>query len=248
MCIIAVKCLGSSFAPKDSIEECIRSNPHGFGMAWNENGEVKVYKTMDPNEALDKYVELTSTLDPRTTAFIFHARIKTDGSIKLENCHPWVHNNLAFCHNGMLRNVACRDDLTDSETFFRDYFIPAWETAGLSFAFKVAQLAVKNTNNKFAFLDGNGKVFFVTGLNGFVKEDFNERPGFRGKIYFSNTSYRPVYDHSFSQGLFARPVEVKITGSKKELAKKSSSGGSGLPPVGYHGYKLEKNKTDGFQF
>lgn len=231
MCIIVVKGPGSDFAPKDSIAECIRSNPHGFGMAWNENGEVKVFKTMDPREALAKYEVLTRELNPRTTAFIFHARIKTNGSIKLENCHPWVHNNLAFCHNGALRNVECRDDLTDSETFFRDYFVPVWETGGLPLAFKVAKLAVKGTCNKFAFLDGNGNVTFVTGQNPFIKEDFGGPAHFRGKIYFSNTSYRQPFDCTYTQGLFAKSVEVKP-------AKKSSvTSGSGLPAVGYHGVR-----------
>ena len=63
MCVIVVKCKGSDFAPAEAIERCIQTNPHGFAIAWNEGGHVKTFKTMNPSEAMAKYMELTATLD-----------------------------------------------------------------------------------------------------------------------------------------------------------------------------------------
>ena len=158
MCIIVVKCKGSDFAPKETIARCMETNPHGFSMAWNQNGVVQTFKTMNPSEMMTRYEELVSTLDPIKTAMLFHARIATHGSKVVENTHCFTYGEpaqLAFCHNGILRNIKAREDLTDSETFFRDLFIPAMEGCGMEFACTMSKALIGDTNNKFAFLESS---------------------------------------------------------------------------------------------
>ena len=225
MCIIVVKCKGSDFAPKEVIARCMETNPHGFSIAWNSGGKVNTFRTMNPSEMLTRYEQLVAELNPAETAMLFHARIKSNGSIRIENTHCYTNadQSLAFCHNGILSNIKDRDDLTDSETFFRDFFLPAYEGISPTFAFKMSKAMICHSNNKFAFLNKDGEVTFVTGLNQFSKEQF---PGLRGKIYFSNGSWKPT----LSYGLGFNPYsDVR---HKPEEAKPSVAFSTALPPVG----------------
>lgn len=194
MCIIVVKIKGSDFPSEKIIRSCMDSNPHGFSMAWNGPDKlVHNFKSMDKEKALAKYRELSSTLDPAVTGFIFHARIATHGSHKVENCHCWVEPvvtdkgsfQIAFAHNGILHNIPNRDDMTDSETFFQDYFLPVLRTLGWEQAKKTAK-AIIGSGNKFAFLCNSGNIEMMG--DGFVK---HQEPDKKGKCYYSNSSFMP---------------------------------------------------------
>lgn len=193
MCVIAVKCKGSDFAPKEAIAKCIEANPHGNAIVWNEDGQVRVFRSMSASETMAKYEELISRLDRNETAMLFHARRATHGSKKLENCHGFVHGNIAMCHNGVFSNIVNRDDMTDSETLFRDFFVPAYDNVSPEFAFKMVKAIIGNSWNKLAFLDNVGHVEFVSGGGDFHKVAFN---GYHGKIYFSNLNWQPSNRYS----------------------------------------------------
>lgn len=233
MCVIVVKCVGTDFAPADAIQRCIITNPHGFAMAWNEEGRVKTFKTMDGKEALEKYCELTRQLNPATTAMIFHARIATHGSHKLENCHCWVHEgphgDICFAHNGVLSNMPTRDDMTDSEIFFRDFFIPALDNVdkddpNMHYSLKLSRAIIGSSNSKFAFINGEGRIFMSSGAYPFTKMQF---PGHKGKVYFSNDQWMPTSTYGTALGF--DPYKNVNKSSKKGTTTK---GGSGLPFVG----------------
>lgn len=186
MCIIMFKCKGSSFPSQQTISNCMDRNPDGFAMAWNEpDGSLRNFQTMDRGEALKRYIRLVKTHDPEKTALIFHARIATHGSKKRENCHCWLADtkigDVAFAHNGILSNVPNRDDMTDSETFFRDYFLPTLEGAGLETAGKVAKAIAGNS--KFAFLFEGGHISCVGAFEKHADK------GAKGVCYYSNSSY-----------------------------------------------------------
>jgi predicted glutamine amidotransferase len=65
----------------------------------------------------------------KTTTVMAHLRKASTGAITKENCQPFVHGNLAFCHNGTIEESeklplksAYADQLTgttDSERFFQ---------------------------------------------------------------------------------------------------------------------------------
>ena len=131
MCVIAVKKQGADFPSKKVITACMKENPHGFAAAWNHNGRLMTFRTMDEAEMIAKYDEIRR-LDPAATALVFHARIATHGSKTLANCHCWTNDDgtLAFAHNGVLDNIQVCGDMTDSETFFRDIYLPVLEGAG----------------------------------------------------------------------------------------------------------------------
>lgn len=157
MCIIAIKDAGVQFPTLDTVETMCDNNPDGFAVVWHKAGDKhsRVYRTMDRDKFLKRYKMIIRNHDYKTTTMYIHARIATHGSLKQSNCHGFVDHNtrLCFAHNGIL-GIKNRDDLTDSETFFRDYFIPVYRHGGWFEAEKL----IKDTigYSKFVFMDGDG--------------------------------------------------------------------------------------------
>lgn len=181
MCIVVVSPRGKQWPSVENIQNCVDSNPDGFAVAWNEDGEVKNYKTMGHKAIMKFYRNFIKTHDPMTTAMVFHARIATHGSKKMSNCHCWISDGMAFAHNGIL-SVANRGDMTDSETFFEDIFLPIYRTCGWEAAEKAIHACIGTS--KFAFIDGDGA---VRGYGSYNEKDGN---------FYSNyswQSYKSVY-------------------------------------------------------
>jgi len=206
MCIIAAKSLGTDWPTIDIINNCCENNPDGFSIAWNEDGELKTFRSMDKAEFLARYHTISHAVDPNTSAAIIHARWATHGSKRLENCHCWTGGGLAFAHNGVLSNVPNRDDMTDSETFFRDYFLPVYESLGWKKAELIASAIAGSS--RFAWLDASGNIYMMG------RWEKCQDQGRKGKLYFSNSGYlfskgkTPRSDSLFSmsQGVKHRPT------------------------------------------
>lgn len=210
MCIIAIKFKGTDFIPAKNIKACCDNNGDGFAMAWNHNGRLKVFKTMDKNEFVAHYITTIKELDPKETGMVIHARIATHGSKRVENCHLWTEGELAFAHNGILSNIPARDDLTDSETFFRDYFLPVVRTNGWEFALKMSRAIIGSS--KFAWINANGD---ICPMGDYIKEEFD---GLKGKHYFSNRSYIPRSDY------YSRSAFISSAPSAKHRQKGAGDG------------------------
>lgn len=225
MCVIVVKQRGSDFCPKETIRQCFDANPHGFAFAWNEGGALRVFKTVDKEEAMNRYKELSTTLDPAETAMIVHARWKTHGSVDVKNCHCFVHGDVAFAHNGVL-DIESKNDMTDSEIFFRELFAPVMDQLGMDFALKMARMFIGRTNNKFALIDKDGHLWFTSGAQGFTKKKFD---GYRGVIYFSNLHWQPR--NTFSDVVGGDPYEG-IRKQQKASAPQPHQRAAGSSPKG----------------
>lgn len=179
MCILIIKQRGAQFPPVEYIKNSIANNPDGFSMAWNEAGELKTYKTMSTRAFLHAYRDIAASLDSSDTGMIIHARIMTHGAKGIKNCHCWksfvgTDDEMAFAHNGIL-SVVPYGGMTDSETFLRDYFEPAYIGGGWLRA--TAIISRKIGSSKFAFIDREGN---IRRFGQFISE---------GGCYYSNTSY-----------------------------------------------------------
>lgn len=177
MCIIAYGLRGDM--KQSQFEECLTNNPDGFFLLAYRNSEKKPYvykRTLKRKEVEDEWERIDND-----DSFILHARIKTHGSVSEKNIHGWFSDGWYFCHNGTL-SIRSRGDMTDSETFFRDIFLPAFRD----------QQAIESLrkNNMIRAVIGTSKfVFFKEGrilsYGDFIKP--------HGKnVYFSNNSYMPV--------------------------------------------------------
>lgn len=159
MCIIAIKDAGVQFPTIETVETMCDNNPDGFAVVWHKAGDKqsRVYRTMDREKFLRRYKMIVRHHDYKTTSLYLHARIATHGSLRRENCHGFVDHptRLCFAHNGIL-GIKNRGDLTDSETFFRDYFIPTYRHGG----WHEAEQLIKDVigYSKFVFMDGDGKL------------------------------------------------------------------------------------------
>lgn len=180
MCILIAKPRGAQFPAIEAIQNSVDNNPDGFSLAYNHNGKLEVYKTMSAARFMRKYRSLSAILDPETTGMIIHARIATHGALGLKNCHCWrsfegTPNELAFAHNGIL-SVPNRDGMTDSETFLRDWFEPAFIRSSWMGANEIIRRKIGSS--KFAFVDTFGN---IRKFGNFI----NELDG----CYYSNMSY-----------------------------------------------------------
>lgn len=94
-----------------------RANPHGIGFADAEGNSCK---TLDPSAFL-----LAIKKRRKESACIIHFRLATHGSVSEKNCHPFYDPDTGvwFAHNGVLP-IRSHDDMTDSEIFFRERFLP----------------------------------------------------------------------------------------------------------------------------
>ena len=175
MCIIIVKKLGVKFPPIENVKNACDNNPDGFAIAWATDKVVRNYRTMNQKEFIKKCKEVFKN-DYKTTSCVIHARIATHGSVGLKNTHCWIDEStaLAFAHNGIL-SLSNRGDMTDSETFFRDIFLPIYKKYGWS----QAELAINACigTSKFAFIAADGEIH--------AYGNYNESKG----VMYSNTSY-----------------------------------------------------------
>ena len=178
MCIIAIKPREVAYPSYKRVKNMCENNSDGFAIVWHVKGEpVRNYRTLNEKKFLKKYNEITSTYKAKDVSLFIHARIKTHGTQKLENCHGWIEDKigLAFAHNGIL-SIKNRDDMTDSETFFRDIFAPAFELGGWSAGERAIKACIGTS--KFCFMDMYGNLIHY---GNYIKGDDG--------ILYSNDSY-----------------------------------------------------------
>ena len=157
MCVIMCKASGIEFPPVDEIKNCCDANPDGFGAMWADGEKVRMFKTMSKDAFMRWYETFHKTMS-KAVPLVIHARIATHGSKKIENCHPWLDTGnkkgkIGFCHNGIL-SIKNRGDLTDSETFFRDLWLPAFKAGGEKMADNATKACIGTS--RFCFLYANG--------------------------------------------------------------------------------------------
>lgn len=171
------------------VREMIKRNPDGFSMVVQQGWEKpSMYKTLHQNKFIKKYQEVLDSYDYRVCSMYIHARIKTHGTHRIENCHGWKSNGLIFAHNGIL-SIANRDDMTDSETFFRDIFSPAYEVGGWDLAERTINAVIGTS--KFVFMDDKGD---IRHYGRYIEDD---------GLLFSNGTYKRfdcLYDSSWHYG------------------------------------------------
>lgn len=161
MCIIAHG-LRKDF-PEDEFKECLKTNPAGFFLAAIRAHDgtrtvAEAIRTLDENEAIKKFEEL----QPEDEV-VLHARIPSRGGKNIENVHGWKsEEGVYFCHNGTMSSIKTWGDHTDSETFFKKFFLPCWRGEGRQFTENVEFLISQFIGySKFCFIlpDGTVKLY-----------------------------------------------------------------------------------------
>lgn len=236
--------------PKENLDRARKANPDGCGVAFVREGRVYVGKATS-TAGIDSLVK-----NYNLPGAIFHFRIKTHGSVKVENCHPFTifskdagaPFDLVMFHNGILnftedlRNGKA-DDRTDSEIFASEYLRPVLQKDPEILYTPAFKSILENLAgaSKLAFLDSTGRRLIINQKRG---EEEN-------KIWYSNTSaLKPaeiVYTsfsyhggsvwggYDYSAGYYS-----KFDKYASELLTKSKRQGGGACEVAY--YRLDGRK------
>jgi glutamine amidotransferase len=158
----------SFFEARKSLKKQSYGNPHGWGIAWFNGSEWKLYKEPQPLYKSSKAEELIKEVSG--IIIISHVRYATYGEPKTENTHPWLYKDCyVFAHNGSIndrekllsllsQNYKDLEGETDSEALFH--------------------LIVQETENSGDFIEGvkraiakiNSNNIYYTSLN-FVASD-----------------------------------------------------------------------------
>ncbi len=81
MCVILV-CPKKVRPDRKTLEACHRANPHGAGVAWRENDEVRWLKGLDVAELAARVRQLPGEI-------VLHFRIASVGEVTPALCHPF---------------------------------------------------------------------------------------------------------------------------------------------------------------
>lgn len=152
MCVLVVKPANVAMPSFDDLKAMYNKNPHGCGFCTPN----KIYKSLN----FAKFMHELNKVDDNEPCII-HFRLATHGSIKANNCHPFKGKlkngeDIYFAHNGIL-NIRPKNDMTDSETAFKNIFIPVADANGLyseTFDDVIDEII---GSSKFAFLH-NGEI------------------------------------------------------------------------------------------
>jgi hypothetical protein len=182
MCIAILNTEGK--LSKKTIKNCWQSNGDGAGLAYVEQGKVKIHKEM---KSVDKLYQFYSKLrDENKGNIILHFRIATHGRVDETNCHPFrVNDRLAFIHNGIISQTSkVKSDFSDTYHFNEDILKKLPHNFLSSVGIREL-LADYISHSKLVFLDGSDNAYII-----------NEQFGhWDGGNWYSNSSYKDkTYD------------------------------------------------------
>lgn len=147
MCCILYIPSGEKTPPITILKTIHRANPHGIGFVDADGNSLKT---------LDLSVFLQAVKQRHTeAACIIHFRLATHGSISEKNCHPFhdPDTDIWFAHNGVLP-IRSHDDMTDSEIFFREAFLPAVNVLGYDSPELWHRVEERRGSSRFIFMHG----------------------------------------------------------------------------------------------
>lgn len=189
MCVIIHKPKGVAITA-EYLREAAKCNRDGFGIIYYDEVKKKVCTW---KSAVYNIEEIVKNLVPmKEVEMVLHFRIKTHGSVKDENCHPFQvlsreksGKDLWFVHNGMISGYTQQGDETDTMAFNRDYLRKVLRHKPdliLEDAFREGTGKIIGQGSKLCFMTDDGTVVKVNADRGI------ERDG----MWFSNNSPFPV--------------------------------------------------------
>lgn len=127
MCVI-IELQPQTIFPYDPLRNAILNNPHGVGIVYSDNKDVRVERYLPDNPNPDFVMKLLEK-DSSATRFL-HLRHRTRGPIDKHNLHPFPviidkHNSLYMMHNGTFNDIGTiASNESDSQVFARDIMAP----------------------------------------------------------------------------------------------------------------------------
>jgi glutamine amidotransferase len=99
--------------PLCSAENALRfqshRHPHGWGIAWYENGLPHVRRGILPAHSDETFLEAGRGI--RSRLVVAHVREASVGPVRHENTHPFLHDRWLFAHNGTVARYKDNPDV-----------------------------------------------------------------------------------------------------------------------------------------
>lgn len=164
---------------KATLSQCFNSNPDGAGFMYHEGDKLHIQKGFFE---FDKFYKEYKKHELKQC--VIHFRIKTHGSISVDNCHPFsITENLGFVHNGIISGYG-EADVSDTRDFnhkILQELVNKWGEESLFEPSIQTLIEAKIGYSKLIFLDNLGNA-----------EIFNENKGiWDDDVWYSNSSYKP---------------------------------------------------------
>jgi predicted glutamine amidotransferase len=177
MCIIAIKPADSKIAISKIFNMWV-NNPHGAGIMFAQDGELKVVKgLMDLGAFLDAYNE------HKDKKLVIHFRWRTHGPVLGKLTHPfWINGDVAMVHNGIIPGIKTPKGESDTSMYIR--------TLQRRYSDPMKALRKEGTRkfilreiglSKLVFMNANGTIQMLNGQTG----HFSDEDG----CWYSNHSY-----------------------------------------------------------
>ena len=180
MCIAIWKDEGKTIS-EETLATCFKANSDGAGFMYPENGKLHIHKGYFRFE--DFYKAYKPHEDKQC---VIHFRIKTHGSVSVDNCHPFnINKEFAFVHNGVISGYGV-DDISDTRDFNHKILQPIVKKWGNLSLFEPAMKTLIESKigySKLIFLDKHGNAEIFNDSKGVWEEG--------GGIWYSNSSYKP---------------------------------------------------------
>lgn len=165
----------------EAYREGFSGNPHGWGFATIDNGEL-----LDA-VGIGNFDEFRRNFEPFAHCeSIIHFRWATHGTKGTENCHPFTHDGLAMIHNGII-DIDTKDDESRSDTFhfFTKVVMPMYERDRDFFLRDdiIYTMEMAHSGSKFCFLRADGQSAIWNKSRGVDEYDGH---------WFSNYGYLPT--------------------------------------------------------
>ena len=157
MCILVV-CKPGTIPTREELTKGACSNPHGFGYAVIINGELVMNRSMESAPLIEEFLKVRSeNLDGYA---IFHARYASQGSIDINNCHPFYlgeDKQTVMAHNGNIPNRLQEkgDSRSDSRWFAETVMPSLGGVVALDNPFLEEMISDWVGSNRIAFLTVN---------------------------------------------------------------------------------------------
>lgn len=194
MCIIVVKEKGKKLPSKEILENCFYNNNDGAGFMYVKDKKVVIDKGyMSFKDFYRRLQELNKMFNLNDKALIMHFRIGTSGTGKENLTHPfpltnkrkhlnktYYKCNLGIVHNGIISEYTYDENLSDTQTFIKDYLYPISKLSSDFYKYDDILKIIKNAcGSKICLLDKDENIYYI---GEYVYEN--------GIIYSNNS-----YDH-----------------------------------------------------
>lgn len=223
MCIAIYQDAGQNLGD-DLLFNAWTNNPDGGGFAYFRDGQPHVEKYMTWTSYI-KNLRKAKREHP-DSPFVLHMRIKTHGTVCIENTHPfYVDENTVMAHNGIISGVTYDEtNKNDTRHFIEQYIreLPDDWLDNLALSRLVEDFI---GNSKLVFLTSNPDLeygaYILNSHKGHWDHDRDGSPN----MWFSNSSYKRKKKYKTGRSKYGGRTIGTKKGSRSDAGKESSQGG-----------------------